>query len=211
MVDELAVTNEIWRRWNETKIIPPPMTWAELRKKVEEYVKAGKDPYDILRGPAPSKEWMEKKGFVEANKLSCWPNPEPDAIVEEKELITFAEWLLAAVKRVWETKKAETEAVWIIEPTDKGVLVGVRGASRPHEFFPLELIQKIETHLLIPAAIFHLDTVEELSTVREILRKYGISFREVGRGLEIHIDPDYALEVLASEDFDTSRILVERS
>ena len=61
---ENDITNSIWRKWQEQKITPP-MTWQQLWDKVREYIKAGKDPYDILRGPAPSEEWMEKKGFAE--------------------------------------------------------------------------------------------------------------------------------------------------
>ena len=231
MVDELAVTNEIWRKWDKMKITPP-MTWAELRKKVEEYVKAGKDPYDILRGPAPSKEWMEKKGFE--TKLP-WPNPEPEAIVEEKELPTFAEWLIAAVKRVWRTKQPETFWEWLIEPTDKGVLVGLRGVSRPHELFLANLIEKhnpdklkdlftgrtlegyveaakVRTLETFKGVTFYFETEAERDRAQQfLLQRHDISLTKGPNNSLTDIgDPDYILELLAFYDFDTSKIQVER-
>jgi hypothetical protein len=204
MVDELAVTNEIWRRWGEMKIIPP-MTWAELRKKVEEYVKAGKDPYDILRGPAPSKEWMEKKGFVEA-KLP-WPNPEPEAIVEEVELQTFALLFLSKVTEAWTTKETQRFYEWIMEPTKNGVLVGREGAERPHEFFPEEIIKKIG----VAVARFGFPDQVSRNWAKSILSGRKIHYIDVGFPTLIVSDPDYALEVLAGEGLDTSKILVERT
>jgi hypothetical protein len=209
------------------------MTWAELRKKVEENVKAGRDPYDILRGPAPSKEWMEQKGFVE--KLP-WPNPEPEAIVEEVELRTFAEWLLATVKRVWKTKKPESVWEWLIEPTDRGVLVGLRGVSRPHELFPANVIEKIpnpgklkdlftgrtlegyveaervRTLETFKGTTFYFETTAERDKAREFLARHNFYFPD---GPEVSLtdidDADHMLELLAYEGFDTSKVMVERS
>jgi hypothetical protein len=203
--DDLRITNEIWRKWDEQKITPP-MTWQQLWDKVREYIRAGKDPYDILRGPAPSEEWMQKKGFVEA-KLP-WANPEPEAVVEERELPTFADWLLAAVKRVWETKKGEIYWEWLIEPTERGVLVGLRGVSRPHELFPTDVIEKIKPYHVFPR--FRFETGSELETAETILERQGISTRRIDMALMIFGDADYALEVLAERGVDTSRILVER-
>ena len=227
---ENDITNEIWRRWNEQKITPP-MTWQQLWEKVREYIKAGKDPYDILRGPAPSKEWMEQKGFVA--KLP-WPNLEPVAIVEEAELRTFAEWLLAAVKRVWKTKNPESFWEWLIEPTDRGVLVGLRGVSRPHELFPADLIEKhnpdklkdlftgrtlegyveaakVRTLETFKGVTFYFETTAERDKAREFLGRHNFYFPD---GPEISLtdieDPDYMLELLAYEGFDTSKIQVER-
>jgi len=241
MVDELAVTNEIWRKWNDQKIILsvvplmyslPPMTWADLRKKVEEYVKAGKDPYDILREPPRrSKEGIEKKGFE--TKLP-WPNPEPEAIVDERELRTFAEWLLAAVKRVWKTKQSEIAWEWLIEPTDRGVLVGLRGVSRPHELFLATLIEKhnpdklkdlfagrtlegyveaakVRTLETFKGVTFYFETIAERDKAREFLGRHNFRFPD---GPEISLkdidNADYMLELLAYEGFDTSKIMVER-
>ena len=211
MVDELAVTNEIWRKWNEAKI-KPPMAWAELRKKVEEYVKAGKDPYDII-----FETQLKMLGGEEAKPISLpWSNPEPEAVVEERELPTFAEWLLAAVKRVWETKKGEIHWEWLIEPTDKGVLVGLRGVSRPHELFPKDLIESrafergIEKVRAEWKAILYFETPDQLETAVKILSPLDISFRVTMPSRLEADNPDYVLEVLASSGFDTSKILVER-
>jgi hypothetical protein len=240
MVDELAITNEIWRKWDEAKIIPP-MTWAELRKKVEEYAKAGVVALDdfitlleqkvtVVRAPPGSKkEWILRhpsEGAVSKEELRRrqqetierlrsmgprqlpWSNSEPEAIVEERELPTFAEWLLATVKRVWETKKGETYWEWLIEPTERGVLVGLRGAGRPHELFPTDVIEKIKPYHVFPR--FRFETGRELETAETILERQGISTGRIDMALMIFGDADYALEVLAERGVDTSRILVER-
>jgi len=234
--DDLRITNEIWRKWDEQKITPP-MTWQQLWDKVREYIKAGKDPYDILRGPAPSKEWMEKKGFVEA-KLP-WPNPEPEAIVEEKELQTFHPELLVTIVGAWRSKRTLNFWDWVIHPVENGVLVGLREASRPHEFFSIDVIQKIGAHHsnsdklkdlftgrtlegyveaakvrtleTFKGATFYFETKEERERARELLARHKFYF-PYGPDFSLTAidDPDYMLEILASEGFDTSRVLVER-
>jgi hypothetical protein len=200
--DDLRITNEIWRKWDEQKITPP-MTWQQLWDKVREYIKAGKDPYSELSIPAMREAYLRAK----QTRLP-WANAEPEAVVEERELPTFAEWLLAAVKRVWDTKKGEIYWEWLIEPTDKGVLVGLRGVSRPHELFPSDVIEKIKPFRVIPR--FHFETGSELETAETIFDRQGISYTRIDMALLIHTDPDYALEVLAEHGVDTSRILVER-
>ena len=170
----------------------------------------------------------------ESEKRLPWPNPEPEAIVEEAELKTFAEWLLAAVKRVWKTKKSEIHWEWIIEPTDKGVLVGLRGVSRPHELFPASLIEKhnpdklkdlfagrtlegyveaakVRTLETFKGVTFYFETTAERDKAREFLARHNFYFPD-GPGISLTDieDPDYMLELLAYEGFDTSKIMVER-
>ena len=245
MVDELAVTNEIWRKWNEQKITPP-MTWQQLWDKVREYIKAGKDPYSELSIPAMREAYLRAKqkepltyyphtiGTRYVETRLPWSNPEPLAVVEEAELKTFAEWLLAAVKRVWKTKKPESFWEWLIEPTGRGVLVGLRGVSRPHELFLADLIEKynpdklkdlftgrtlegyveaakVRTLETFKGVTFYFETREDRQRAYELLARhdfhfpYGPDFSLTG------IDnPDHMLEILASEGFDTARILVER-
>lgn len=209
MVDELKVTNEIWRRWDEQKITPP-MTWQQLWEKVREYIKAGKDPYDILRGPAPSKEWMEQKGFVET-KLP-WPNLEPEAIVEEREIPMFAPALLDLVKKAWHTKESQRFWEWIIEPVEGGVLVGLRGALRPHELFSQSIMEKFAEYQYEGGTTLYFESEAERNRAKEfLLRRYNISLIE-GPGMSLSgiANTDYILELLATEGFDTSKILVER-
>ena len=141
MVDELAITNEIWRKWDKEKVTPMP--WAELRKKVEEYAKAGKDPHDLIEKYNPDKlkdlfTGRTLEGYVEAAKV-----------------------------RTLETFKGVT---------------------------------------------FYFETREDRQRAYELLARhdfhfpYGPDFSLTG------IDnPDHMLEILASEGFETSRVLVERS
>lgn len=207
MVDELAITNDIWRKWDEQKI-KPPMAWMELRKKVEEYVKAGKDPYTLQTEFVYAEDWQK-----DLNMLP-WANPEPDAVVDLKELPTFAEWLLSAVKRVWKTKQSESHWEWLIEPTEKGVLFGLRGVSRPHELFPAAVIQQMErsgegTVGYLPTTLYFVSE-EESAQARDILYRNGVNYIEVKTSSIQVADADYVLELLASQGFDTSRIQVEK-
>lgn len=307
MADPLAITNEIWRKWDAQKI-KPPMSWIELRKKVETYIREGKDPltlqtefvYETAPNIVKQSKWLcttsryheysefdgvkgycticegwidERTGsaiktsqdklrwinttlandevstdeeliqhFMKEGKMDReeaayyvskrsevlkgkeipylyvkffglpWPNPEPQAIIEESETKTFAEWLLAAVKRVWNTKNSEQHWEWLIEPTEKGVLVGLRGVSRPHEFFPKEIIEKYAVP--VPGAksktTFYFQTTQERERARELLSHHNFYFPD---GPEISLtnidDPDYMLELLDSEGFITANIMVE--
>jgi hypothetical protein len=222
MVDELAITNEIWRYWDEQKI-PPPMTWAELRKKVEELVKKQisletiKLRLETLPWAKEPEEKIEIKRFVEA-KLP-WPNPEPEAIVELAEIPTFSPALLSKVETVWETKKSERFWEWIIEPTDKGVLVGLRGASRPHELFTREIIEELHRgrrkgypRVTGFMSNLYFEGEESRAQARYILQKHRI-YPEDGPDFSfIDVeDADYVLELLSAAGFDTSKILVERA
>ena len=255
---ENDITNSIWRKWAEQKITPP-MTWQQLwdavrycltlgltnvddiyelitpletytGDKVEEARKRAQEAVSHLKGVLKPKAEMR----YGREKTLPWPNPEPEAIVEEAELKTFAEWLLAAVKRVWKTKKPESFWEWLIEPTDRGVLVGLRGVSRPHELFSASLIEKhnpdklkdlfagrtlegyveaakVRTLETFKGVTFYFETREDRQRAYELLARhdfhfpYGPDFSLTG------IDnPDHMLEILASEGFDTARILVER-
>jgi hypothetical protein len=251
MVDELAITNEIWRKWHEAKLIPP-MTWAELRKKVEDYAKAGvvaledfitllEQKVTVVRAPPGSKkEWILRhpsEGTVSEEELRRrqqetierlrsmgprqlpWSNSEPEAIVDIAELPTFSLALLSKVERVWETKKPEIFWEWLIEPTDKGVLVGLRGASRPHELFTPEVIQQLHMgrrkgYPRVSGFMSNLyfEGEESRAQARYILQKHGI-YPEDGPDFSfIDVeDADYVLELLSAAGFDTSKILVERA
>jgi len=254
MVDELAVTNEIWRKWDEMKV--QPISWQQLWEQVRQRIKKGEEPSKIIEAfiEIGKAELLRKREIVEiiAEEMPTkyakveeevsyilyprlpWPYPEPEAIVEEAELKTFAEWLLAAVKRVWKTKKSEIHWEWIIEPTDKGVLVGLRGVSRPHELFPASLIEKhnpdklkdlfagrtlegyveaakVRTLETFKGVTFYFETTAERDKAREFLARHNFYFPD-GPGISLTDieDPDYMLELLAYEGFDTSKIMVER-
>jgi len=243
-VDGLEVTKDIWRKWEEKKIIPP-MTWQELRLKVEEYIREGKDPYDILRGEPPTEEWIERRlgkprteeerrerhkerygteelpprgyphtraGRYVETRLP-WPNPEPEVIVTEAELPSFSRSFLGKVKEAWKTKTSQRFWEWLIEPTEKGVLVGLRGAERPRQLFSDRLIEskKFDDVLYGKTATFYFESREDRKRAAEILAKHNFYF-PYGPDISLtEIDePDYMLELLASEGFDTSKILVER-
>jgi hypothetical protein len=90
----------------------------------------------------PTEEHVPKIEVVEGLP---WPNMQPEATVEEQELVTFVPALLGLVKQAWETKKSQRFWGWVIEPVTEGVLVGLRGVSRPHELFSASIIQKIES------------------------------------------------------------------
>jgi hypothetical protein len=225
MVDELAVTNEIWRSWDEQKV-KPPMTWAELRKFVEESIKIGADPY-VLRPWSEEKRMEIFKVFRKeiptragpyAETRLPWPNPEPEAVVELAEIPTFSPALLSKVETAWETKKSERFWEWIIEPTDKGVLVGLRGASRPHELFTPDIIQELHKgrrkgypRVTGFMSNLYFEGEESRAQARYILQKHGI-YPEDGPDFSfIDVeDADYVLELLSAAGFDTSKILVER-
>jgi rubrerythrin len=239
MVDELAVTNEIWQKWIGRKILPP-MTWAELRKKVEEFVKAGKDPYDILRGPAPAKEWMEKKGFAEVtpsqidNTISDIQryiddekkverlyymesqNPVIKAInasnifleisKEEKIHAQELEALLPKLKEKWmeEVKLRENAG----NPEPPGKLKELFAGRTLEGYVEAAKVRTLET---FKGVTFYFETTAERDKAREFLGRHNFYFPD---GPEISLkdidNPDYMLELLAYEGFDTSKIQVER-
>lgn len=240
MVDELAITNEIWRRWDEMKITPP-MTWAELRKKVEEHVKAGKDPYDILRGPAPSKEWMEKKGFVEA-KL---PYPKiveskPDgsiviAVSEDLHIVAakykeeFPDRPIARESGWWIVRSFNPKTLSWVDHSRPGTGVtwwlnreiteklGLGNPDTLKGLFAGRTLEgyveaaKVRTLETFKGTTFYFETKEERERARTLLAKHNFYFPD---GPEISLtaidDADYMLELLAYEGFDTSKVMIER-
>ena len=91
----------------------------------------------------PSARFIPEKEEEKEERLP-WPNMLPEAVVGVEELPTFSPALLGLVKKAWETKKWQRFWEWLIEPVTDGVLVGLRGEIRPHELFPVDVIQKIE-------------------------------------------------------------------
>lgn len=143
MVDPLKITNEIWRKWDDTKSYP--MSWHELRIKVEEHLAAGKDPHTIGAESNPTLKDLftgrTLEGYVEAAKA--------------KTLDTF---------------------------TPRGKY-----------------------------AIFYFENKEERTRANTILQRNNLHY-DYGPNVSLENieDPDAALEILASEGFDTSKIVVER-
>lgn len=232
MSDPLAVTNEIWRKWAEQKI-KPPMSWVELRKKVEAYIKEGKDPLTLQTEfvyETAEKDLLIKQ-TIQERALHLSPHPKTDAVVEEAEIPTFSPAFLGVVEESWKTKQIKSFWEWIMEPYSDGVTVRLRGTTKPHEFFPREIIEKMkyskETRKYVifdsrlsdagpkSKATFYFKTKEERNRAREILSHHNFYFPD---GPEIPgesytltdiDDPDYMLELLDSEGFDTTSIMVE--
>jgi rubrerythrin len=195
MVDELAVTNVIWRYWNEHKI-KPPFEWHQLRMRVEEASKEGKTADQIIQ--AFTKEGLqiatEEVPLLYTKTITDRINA---AIAEEKEAIDDYAELENQLREAGLSAQADIVNEIRFDEMDHKVKfeVMLKGEYPPMEIKP---------------TTFHLESAAEVSRVRDILRKHNISFREVHMGLEVHVDPDYALEVLAEEGYDTSRIMVER-
>jgi hypothetical protein len=223
--DDLKITNEIWQKWSEEKI-KPPMTWQQLWDKVREYIRAGKDPYLLLAPTAleraeqkqPLAYYPHTTGTRYVETRLPWTNPEPEAIVEVEEIPTFSPAFLSAVKKAWESKQTQTFWEWIIEPVSDGVLAGLRGASRPHEKFPKEIIESMEYSEATrkwgakKGVTFYFETALDRDRARDLLAKHNFYFPDGPDFSLTDIDnPDYMLELLAYEGFDTSRITVERS
>lgn len=226
MPDPLKITNEIWQKWDEQKI-KPPLSWIELRKFVEESIRLGTDPYVLLpwseekraiifrtfKKEIPAVEIQEAR--IKEERVFPWPNLEAQATVEQEEIPTFNPAMLDLVKKAWKTKQPQRFWEWIIEPSHYGVLVGLRGASRPHEFFPETIIESTEFLFPTPpkakGTTFYFETHEDRKKARELLSHHNFYFPD---GPDFSLtdidDPDYMLELLDSEGFNTSKIMVEK-
>jgi hypothetical protein len=164
MVDELAITNEIWRKWDEAKIIPP-MTWAELRKKVEEYAKAG--------------------------------------VVALDDFITLLEQKVTVVRAPPGSKKE-----WILRHPSEGAVSEEELRRRQKE--TIERLRSMGRRL--KGVTFYFETRGDRDRAYELLTRHDFHFPYGPDFSLTDIDnPDYMLELLASEGFETSKILVERA
>ena len=218
MVDELAVTNEIWRSWGEKKI-KPPLHWAELRKKVEEYVKAGKDPYDILREPAQFAQ-AEKKGFAEIPLLQ---QEITAAIAEEKEAIDDYAHLENELRKAGLNSEADIVNEIRKDEMDhkkrfEALMTHHSNPDKLKDLFTGRTLEgyveaaKVRTLETFKGVTFYFETTAERDRAREFLARHNFYFPD---GPEISLtdidDADHMLELLAYEGFDTSKIMVERS
>lgn len=213
-LDSLSITNEIWRYWDDRAkgTLHRPMSWTELRRKVDEYIKVGKDPLE-LKKLLSLDEWETKKGET---PTAPWPNMLSDAEVEEKEIPLFSPAMLDLVERAWKTKEAQRMWEWIIFPVERGVLVGLQGVSKPHELFSKEIIEKlkyspkIKRYTTTGFVTFTFASEGEREEAERTLEAHGIDWQPVSpEMLNVQSSPDRALEILA-EKIDTSRIVVER-
>jgi hypothetical protein len=218
MSDPLAVTSEIWRKWQEQKI-KPPMSWIELRKKVEAYIKEGKDPLTLQT------EFVyetEKEQTMQERALSLSPHPKTEAVVEEAEIPTFSPAFLGVVEDSWKTKQIKSFWEWIMEPYSDGITVRLRGTTKPHEFFPKEIIEKMkyskETEKYgvekKKATTFIFETTHERDEALSILIlkiPAAYNFKAEPPASITNIDePDWALETLFDAGFDTAKVMVEK-
>jgi len=70
--------------------------------------------------------------------------PLPEAVVKEEEIPTFTPAFLSEVEKAWKEKKSTSFWDWLIEPVEnRGVYVTLRGATKAHEFFPKEIIERM--------------------------------------------------------------------
>jgi len=67
-----------------------------------------------------------------------------EAVVREEELPTFTPAFLSTVEQAWRSKSVQTYWDWICEPTAEGVTVTLRGTTKPHEFFPKNIIERMK-------------------------------------------------------------------
>jgi hypothetical protein len=218
--DDLRITNEIWRKWDEQKITPP-MTWQQLWDKVREYIKAGKDPYDILRGPAPSKEWMEKKGFVEDYGKTIQQEITA-AIAEEKEAIDDYADLENKLRKAGLNSQADIVNEIRNDEIDhkkkfEALTIHHSNPDKLKDLFAGRTLEgyveaaRVRTLETFKGATFYFETKEERERARELLARHKFYFPYGPDFSLTAIDnPDYMLEILASEGFDTSKIMVER-
>jgi hypothetical protein len=63
--------------------------------------------------------------------------------VKEEQIPTFTPAFLNEIGRAWKGRKTMSYWDWLIEPTDLGVNVTLRGTNKPHEFFSGEIIEKM--------------------------------------------------------------------
>ena len=217
MVDELAVTNEIWQKWIGRKILPP-MTWAELRKKVEEFVKAGKDPYDILRGLAPS----EGKAEIPLLYTETIKQEITAAIAEEKEAIDDYADLENKLRKAGLNSEADIVNEIRNDEMDhkkkfEALTTHHSNPDKLKDLFTGRTLEgyveaaKVRTLETFKGVTFYFETTAERDKAREFLGRHNFYFPD---GPEISLkdieNADYMLELLAYEGFDTSKIQVER-
>ena len=148
MVDELKITNEVWRYWDEHKI-KPPFEWYQLRMRVEEAVREGKKPEEIIQAFITHYSNSDKLKDLFAGR-------------------TLEGYVEAAKVRTLETFRGVT---------------------------------------------FYFETETERDRAQQLLlQRHNISLTKGSNNSLTDIgDPDYILELLASEGFDTSKVLVERA
>jgi len=70
--------------------------------------------------------------------------PISEAVVRVEEIPTFTPAFLSAVEEAWRSKSVQTYWDWICEPTAEGVTVTLRGTTKPHEFFPRDIIERMK-------------------------------------------------------------------
>ena len=70
--------------------------------------------------------------------------PISEAVVRVEEIPTFTPAFLSTVEEAWRSKSVQTYWDWICEPTAEGVTVTLRGTTKPHEFFPRDIIERMK-------------------------------------------------------------------
>jgi len=95
------------------------------------------------------KEFMKGEvldGFVEAARVKPLTefSEAPEAVVREEEIPSFSPAFLTEVEKAWKEKRSTSFWDWMMEPTADGVTVTLRGTTKPHEFFPKDIIERMK-------------------------------------------------------------------
>jgi len=202
MVDELAVTNEIWRRWDEMKI-KPPFEWYQLRVRVEEAIKEGRKPEEIVQafmrkyGKSPEKlpEEVEKIPLLYTQTIQQEISA---AIAEEKEAIDDYAQLENKLRQAGLSSQAD-------------IVNEIKTDEMDHKV-KFEAMLKGEYPPMTKPATFYFETKGDCDRARDLLHRFTNFYFPYGPDFSLTVidDPDYMLELLAGEGFDTSKILVKR-
>lgn len=85
-------------------------------------------------------------GALEATRVKPLTefSEKPEAVVRVEEIPTFTPAFLSAVEQAWRSKSVQTYWDWICEPTSEGVSVTLRGTTKPHEFFPKDILERMK-------------------------------------------------------------------
>jgi len=113
---------------------------------------------------------------------------EPEATVREEEIPSFSPAFLSEVERAWKEKRSTSFWDWMMEPTAEGVTVTLRGTTKPHEFFPKDIVERMKY-----------DSLRQVYVVTPIAFKKWRVWFTTPMGFEIFVD----VEAMTEEEAKT--------